>query len=142
MVHPSDVYYRNWQNYIYQEKHNPMSHCINLTLEQWNKIRPVLVFRFPCQIRERDICEPQERVSMSEVYPLYKFGFQNVIEAQFGHETYKFVAEQNGYFSHTSNACYLEQVMVYFLDFGDLTYRTLCGGFDNINYAMANELMD
>ena len=41
-----------------------------------------------------------------------------------------------------SNASYLDQVMVYFLDFGDVTYRTLAGGFDNINYAMANELLD
>jgi hypothetical protein len=32
--------------------------------------------------------------------------------------------------------------MVYFLDYGDVTYRTLSGGFDNINYAMANELLD
>jgi len=52
------------------------------------------------------------------------------------------VAEQNGYYSNTSNASYLDQVMVYFLDYGDVTYRTLSGGFDNINYAMANELLD
>ena len=52
------------------------------------------------------------------------------------------MAEQNGYYSNTSNASYLDQVMVYFLDYGDVTYRTLSGGFDNINYAMANELLD
>jgi len=32
--------------------------------------------------------------------------------------------------------------MLYFLDYGDVTYRTLSGGFDNINYVMANELLD
>lgn len=32
--------------------------------------------------------------------------------------------------------------MLYLLDYGDVNYRTLAGGFDNINYAMANELVD
>lgn len=32
--------------------------------------------------------------------------------------------------------------MIYLLDYGDVSYRTLAGGFDNINYAMANELVD
>jgi hypothetical protein len=31
--------------------------------------------------------------------------------------------------------------MTYLLDFGDVTYKTLAGGFDNINYGMANELL-
>lgn len=32
--------------------------------------------------------------------------------------------------------------MTYLLDFGDVDYNTLIGGFDNINYAMANSLLD
>ncbi len=79
---------------------------------------------------------------IEKTYPLYKFGFQNVIEAQFGHEAYQFVAEQNGYFSNTSNASYLDQTMTYLLDFGNVSYRTLASGFDQINYAIANVLLD
>lgn len=65
-----------------------------------------------------------------------------MIEAQFGHEAYQFVAEQNGYFSNTSNASYLDQTMTYLLDFGNVSYRTLASGFDQINYAIANVLLD
>lgn len=32
--------------------------------------------------------------------------------------------------------------MTYLIDFGDVKYRTLVGGYDNINYAMANKLVD
>ena len=46
---------------------------------QWNKLRQVLLFRFPYEVTEKDIYEMQEKVEMSELYPLYKFGFQNVI---------------------------------------------------------------
>jgi len=31
--------------------------------------------------------------------------------------------------------------MAYLLDFGDVTYNTLAGGFDNINYGMVNEIL-
>ena len=31
--------------------------------------------------------------------------------------------------------------MTYLLDFGDVAYHTLAGGYDNINYGMANELV-
>jgi len=141
IFHVEDVYYRNWQNYVYQEKDNPLTHHINLTLEQWNRLRPILVYRFPYEVTDRDIFG-QERVELAELYPLYKFGFQNVIEAQFGHKAYLFTAEHNGYYSNTSNTSYIDQVMIYLLDYGDLTYRTLVGGFDNLNYAMANELID
>lgn len=85
MTHSEDIFYRNWKNYIYQQKDDPLSHSINLTLEQWNRIRPVLLFRFPYEVKERDIYEGQERVEMDHLYPLYKFGFQNVLESQFGH---------------------------------------------------------
>ena len=49
-VYPEDFYYRNWKNYIYQNRENPLCHCINLSLEQWNKIRPILLFRFPYEV--------------------------------------------------------------------------------------------
>jgi hypothetical protein len=32
--------------------------------------------------------------------------------------------------------------MVYLLDFGKVSYRTLASGFDQINYALANILVD
>jgi hypothetical protein len=32
--------------------------------------------------------------------------------------------------------------MSYMLDFGNVSYRTLASGFDQINYAMANVLLD
>lgn len=32
--------------------------------------------------------------------------------------------------------------MTYLLDFGKVSYRSLLGGFDNINYAIANDLLD
>ena len=78
----------------------------------------------------------------TKTYPLYKFGFQNVIEDQFSHEAYNFIAEQNGYYSNTSNASYLEQSMVYVLDFGNVDYKTLEGGFDMFNYTLTNEVLD
>lgn len=80
--------------------------------------------------------------TIGKTYPLYKFGFQNVIEAQLGHEAYQFLTDQNGYYSITSNASYLDQVMTYMLDFGNVSYRTLASGFDQINYAMTNYLLD
>jgi hypothetical protein len=141
-VHSEDFYYRNWKNYICQDKENPLSYCIDLSLEQWNKISLILLFRFPFEVTYKDTYERQEKLEMKNLFPLYKYGFQNVIESQFDHETYLFVAEQNGYYSNMSNASYLDQVMVYFLDFVNVSYRTLAGGFDNINYAMANELLD
>ena len=141
-VHSEDIYYRNWKNFVYQDKMNPLCYNVNLTLMQWNKIRQILLFRFPYEVKEKDIYECQEKVRMEDLYPLYKFGFQNVIESQFGHDVYKFVAEQNGYYSNTSNASYIDQVMIYLLDYGVMNYKTLAGGFDNINYAMASELIN
>ena len=32
--------------------------------------------------------------------------------------------------------------MTYLLDFGNVSYRTLASGFDQINYAIANALLD
>ena len=32
IVHVEDTYYRNWQNYVYFEKKNPLEYHINLTL--------------------------------------------------------------------------------------------------------------
>lgn len=32
--------------------------------------------------------------------------------------------------------------MTYMLDFGNVSYRTLASGFDQINYAMVNVLLD
>ena len=73
---------------------------------------------------------------------MFFFGFQNVIEDQFSHETYNFVAEQNGYYSATSNVSYLDQVVTYLLDFGSVIYKTLAGGFDMICYTLALELLN
>ena len=84
---------------------------IKLDLEDWNFLKPRLVYK--------------PKTSTTKSYPLYKFGFQNIIEDQFSHEAYNFIAEQNGYYSNTSNASYLEQSMVYVLDFGNVDYKTL-----------------
>jgi hypothetical protein len=113
-----------------------------LGLKEWNLLKPSLVMRYPMQVLERDVIQGFAKADESTLHPLYKFGFQNVIETQFGHEAYQFVAEHNGYFSNTSNASYLDQVMTYLLDFSNVKYRTLVGGFDSINYAMALELLD
>ena len=69
------------------------------------------------------------------------YGFQNIIEDLFSHETYNFVAEQNGYYSNTSNASYIEQTVTYLIDFGKITYKTLAGGFDNFCYSLAHEIL-
>ena len=79
---------------------------------------------------------------VNEIRYLYLYGFQNIIEDQFSHETYNFVAEQNGYYSNTSNASYLEQSVTYLIDFGDITYKTLAGGFDMFCYSLALELLN
>lgn len=115
---------------------------VNMSLKQWNQLKPTLVFRFRYSVTSKQVYLGQEVVDVNTLYPLYKFGFQNVIEAQFGHEAYQFISEQNGYFSNTSNASYLDQVMTYLLDFGNVSYRTLAGGFDQLNYSIANILLD
>ena len=119
----SDVGY--WQRRI--NKITQFDYEIGLNLEDWNFLKPRLVYK--------------QKKSPKD-YPLYKFGFQNVIEDQFSHEAYNFIAEQNGYYSNTSNASYLEQSMVYVLDFGNVTYKTLEGGFDTFNYFLANEILN
>jgi hypothetical protein len=141
-VPAQDSYYRQWTNYIFKDPSNDKTYNINLSLRQWNDLKPILLFRFRFPIKDKHVYIGQEPVVIGNTYPLYKFGFQNVIEAQFGHEAYQFVAEQNGYFSNTSNASYLDQTMTYLLDFGNVSYRTLASGFDQINYAIANILLD
>ena len=101
-------------------------YSFEFTLKDWNIIKPHLLFVSKVFEKERS---PQ---------PLFLYGFQNVIENQFSHEAYTFIAEQNGYFSNTSNASYLEQVMTYVIDFGDVKYKTLSGGFDMLCYTFAN----
>ncbi len=32
IVHVEETYYRNWQNYVYHKKKNPLEYHINLTL--------------------------------------------------------------------------------------------------------------
>ncbi len=44
--------------------------------------------------------------------------------------------------SNTSNASYIEQVVTYVLDFGNVNYKTLAGGFDMFNFNIANNLLD
>ena len=109
------------------KKKSQFTYEIKFELDDWNFLKPRLVYK------------PK---NFSHSQPLYKFGFQNVIEDQFSHEAYNFIAEQNGYYSNTSNASYLEQSMVYVLDFGDVNYKTLEGGFDMFNYTLANEILD
>ena len=60
----------------------------------------------------------------------------------FSHEAYNFISEQNGYFSNTSNASFMEQSCTYVLDFGKVTYMTLNGGFDLFCYSLANRVLD
>ena len=103
-----------------------LSYNIALNLEDWNFLKPKLNY------------QPKKHSHDQKIYDLYKFGFQNIIEDQFSHEAYNFISEQNGYFSNTSNASYMEQVCTYVLDFGDVTYKTLEGGFDQFCYSLAN----
>ena len=104
-------------------------YTFKLDLKDWNFIKPLL--KFQTRLFEQ----------VNSPRPLYKYGFQNVIENQFSHEAYNFISEQNGYFSNTSNASYLEQVMTYVIDFGDVNYRTLSGGFDMFCYNFCNQLL-
>ena len=107
------------------------SYNISLTLKDWNDIKHKLKYK-----------SSQDIGIHSYIKPLFLFGFQNIIEDQFSHETYNFVAEQNGYYSNTSNASYLEQAVTYLLDFGTVTYKTLAGGFDMFCYTLALELLN
>lgn len=99
---------------------------INLELEAWNAIKGLLMY---------------QTTSTHSIVALYRMGFQNIIEDQFSHEAYSFISEQNGYLSNTANLSYLEQVMTYVIDFGNVEYKTLSGGFDMINFNMANALL-
>lgn len=69
-------------------------------------------------------------------------GCQNVLESQFGHEAYLFVSDQNGYYSNTINCSYNEKVCSFLIDFVDVEYKTLQGGYDMMNYNIANYLLD
>ena len=103
------------------------NYLIQLNLEDWNFLKPKLKYKPKTTVTE---------------YPLYKFGFQNIIEDLFTHEAYNFISEQNGYFSNTSNASFMEQSCTYVLDFGTVTYKTLNGGFDLFCYSLANRVLD
>lgn len=102
-------------------------------LKDWNILKQNLMFK------TKFFAEEDEK---HHAKPLYKFGFQNVIENQFSHEAYNFISEQNGYFSNTSNASYLEQIMTYLIDFGNVKYKTLAGGFDMFCYNLANHIFN
>lgn len=79
----------------------------------------------------------------NEIYvPLYKMGMQNVLEIQFGHEAYQFISDQNGYYSNTFNCSYNEVVCAFLIDFVEVEYRTLQGGYDMMNYNIANYLLN
>ncbi len=69
-------------------------------------------------------------------------GAQNVLEMQFGHEAYQFMSDQNGYYSNTFNCSYNEVVCTFLIDFVKVVYRTLQGGYDMMNYNLANYLLN
>jgi hypothetical protein len=91
-VHYESSWYRNYNNYIFQDTENPKIFNIGLSLKQWNDLKPILLIRFRYTITDKEFYLGQEPIDIEETYPLYKFGFQNVLEAQFGHEAYQFVS--------------------------------------------------
>lgn len=52
------------------------------------------------------------------------------------------MSDQNGYFSNTYNSSYNELISAYLIDFFDVEYKTLQGGFDMMNYNIANFLLN
>ena len=72
-----------------------VNYNIQLNLEDWNFLKHKLNY------------QPKKHSHDQDIYPLYKFGFQNVIEDQFSHEAYNFMTDQNGYTSITLNSSYV-----------------------------------
>ena len=81
-MHYEKSYYRTWTNYVYIDSGNKKTFNTNLTLKQWNKLKPILLFRFRYQVKSEERYLGLQPVSIDETYPLYKFWFQNVIKAR------------------------------------------------------------
>ena len=60
----------------------------------------------------------------------------------YSHEAFTFISDQNGYYSNTQNGSYNELITRYLIDFGNVQYKTLAGGYDMMNYNIANVLLD
>ena len=50
--------------------------------------------------------------------------------------------DQGGYTSSTANYNYVQKSASFLIDFGNVTYKTLSGGYDMFCYNLANQFVD
>lgn len=104
-------------------------YSFKLTSEDWDDIKPKLVYNFPNS--------PYDRRKVNDL------GFWNLIKDQISQEGYEFVANAGGYYSNTINWNSAEAFPYMVGDFSAGTiYKTIEEGYDSIAYAVANSYME
>lgn len=122
-----------WVAKKYQKKikkgHNVYDYTFELTSEDWDEIKPRLVYNFPKS--------PYDKRKVNDL------GFWNLIKDQVSQEGYEFLANAGGYYSNTINWNSAEAFPYMVGDFTAGTiYKTIEEGYDSIAYAVANSYME
>jgi monoamine oxidase len=101
---------------------------ISLTAEDWDAIKPNVVYNFPDS--------PYEGMLVN------KIGFWNLLKDQCSQEGYDFLADAGGYYSNTINwnAAEAFENMVGDFTGSHVSYRTIAGGYDKIAYSLAKHM--
>lgn len=123
----ADPWFReNYGQYVHQiDEYN---YAIELTLRQWDQIKPYLTYRFEGS--------PYDRRLVNDI------GFWNLLKDQVSQEGYTFLSTAGGYYSNTINWNAAEAFPYMIGDFSaGATYKTIAQGFDSTVYAMANAYM-
>ncbi|HEY0070649.1 MAG TPA: FAD-dependent oxidoreductase [Chloroflexia bacterium] len=102
----------------------PYDYEFQLTAQDWDAIKPVLVYNFP---------GPYEGRLVNDM------GFWNLIKDQVSEEGYQFLADAGGYYSNTINwnAAEAFPYMVGDFSLSQVAYRTIEGGYDQIADVLA-----
>ncbi len=112
----------------YVNKVDEYTYTIELTLRQWDQIKPYLTYHFEGS--------PYDKRLVNDI------GFWNLLKDQVSQEGYTFLSTGGGYYSNTINWNAAEAFPYMIGDFSaGATYKTIAEGFDSTVYAMANEYM-
>lgn len=104
-------------------------YTFELTSEDWNQVKPKLVYHFPGS--------PYEGRKVNDL------GFWNLLKDRVSQEGYLFLANAGGYYSNTINWNAAEAFPYMVGDFSqNPVYKTIEEGYDSIAYALANQYMD
>lgn len=108
---------------------SPLNYSFELTSEDWDSIKPKLVYNFPNS--------PYDSRKVNDI------GFWNLMKDQVSEEGYQFLANAGGYYSNTINWNSAEAFPYMVGDFSEgMIYKTIEEGYDSIAYAVANAYME